>query len=349
MEITKRAVLYVGYPCNIKCKFCYFEHKKNKKWKSLIRVKTEAFLFRYLFGNKSVDFMGGEPTVYPKIKELISYCKKIGLRPSIITNGIVLSNEKRVESFKESGVYDYLVSIHGLEAAHDELVGLKNAFKIQKKALDNLNRKKIPIRVNVTLNKLNNKQLPEMAEYFKEIGAKVVNFICFNPFYEWEEIGMVDFQEKHSNIATKLKEAIIILEKAGIETNVRFFPLCMMKSFEKNQYNFAQLPYDSHEWDFMSWYNIRNPPRFLGFLFDKFILMKKKSPKESYLKQAKFSRNHHYKKGKKCEECSLTGICDGLTKQYYNRFGDSELKPYKGDLISDPTHFIKKQEKIVDD
>jgi len=348
MEITRRAVLYVGYPCNIKCKFCYFQHKINKKWKNIRMAKLEAFLYRYLFGNNRVDLMGGEPTIYPKIKELIEYCKKIGLRPSPITNGIALSNEKRVVSFKEAGVYDYLVSVHGLEDVHDELVGLKNSFRIQKKAIDNLKKHNIPIRINVTLNKFNTPQLPEMAEYFKEIGAKVVNFICFNPFYEWEEKIEIDFQERHSVIAPKLQKAIEILDDAKIESNVRYFPFCLLKGFEEHQYNFAQLPYDSHEWDFMSWYNFRNPVQFLSFLFNKFILMRDKAPDSSYFKQAKVSRSHNYKKGEKCDSCSMKYICDGPTKQYYGRFGDTELVPYNGGLVKDPTYFIKKQKKWVE-
>jgi hypothetical protein len=45
-----------------------------------------------------------------------------------------------------------------------------------------------------------------------------------------------------------------ILADAQIECNVRYFPICMVDHrHRKSMFNFQQLPYDIHEWDYASW------------------------------------------------------------------------------------------------
>ncbi len=349
MKLTRRAVIYIGYACNLNCRFCYYKYKTKKRWKPLSLVKFEAFIYRYVFGNIKVDITGGEPTIYPHIIEFVKYCKAIGLRPTLITNGIVLANKKKVKKLKSAGVFDYLISVHGIGKVYDYLVDLPNAFKAQKKGIENLITEGINIRVNVTINNLNTPQLPKIAEYAIKKNVKVVNFICFNPFYEWEKIYGIDFQEKHSIIAPYLVKAIKKLGRHKIEANVRYYPICFLKGLEKHQYNYSQLPYDSHEWDFMSWFKRKSPRYNLFFFFNKFRLRKyHQAPKKYYMEQSLIVKKRNYKKEKKCLNCSLTTICDGPTKQYYHRFGDSEMRPYKGEKITDPTHFIKKQFKVKD-
>jgi len=229
------------------------------------------------------------------------------------------------------------------------LVDHKRGFEIQKKAVKNLNKHNIPFRVNVTITKFNTPQLLDIAEYAKKINARVVNFICFNPFYEWEKISGIDFQEKHLIIAPQLEKALDYLRENKIEANVRYFPFCLLKQYEEHQFNYFQLPYDSHEWDFMSWLKKVNPAYQGLYLFNRLIFNdKKQAPRKIYSNLALTATAKIYKKGQKCERCSMKYICDGLKKQYYDRFGDLELKPYYGEIIKDPTYYIKKQYKIVD-
>ncbi|VVB82682.1 7,8-dihydro-6-hydroxymethylpterin dimethyltransferase [uncultured archaeon] len=340
MELTKRAVLYVGYICNANCQFCYYKHTKKKKWKNLALAKLEAFIYRKLFGNTRVDITGGEPTIYPHILELVRFCKKIGLRPTLITNGLALINQKKVLDLKKAGVFDYLVSIHGLGEIYNKIVGIPNAAKTQQNAIKNLVQNDIPFRINITVTNLNKKQLPDIAKYASKINAKVVNFICFNPFSSWENFKKIDFQEKHSVAVFYIRKAIKILDKNRIESNLRYFPFCCLKGLEEHQYNFPQLSYDSHEWDFMSWF--RNPRYFFPSLFRRNL------PRFYYNQAHSITKKLYYQCSDKCKECALTNICDGLTKQYFNSFGNSELEPYKGELIKNPITFIKKQFKVND-
>jgi len=254
-SITQRSVLYVGFPCNLRCKFCYYAYTKAAKWHPLEETKRDASLFREKFGNDRVDITGGEPTIYPHIHELVRHCNEIGLRPTLITNMQALAQKDQAKEFKESGVFDFLCSVHNLYEDYDAVTQKDGAFQSVEKAIDNLNELGIPWRANCTMVKTNMGLLKDIAEWCHERKARVINFIEFNPFYEWRKMKAIDFQAKHSEIAPHLVKALEYCDSVGLEANVRYFPHCLLPGHEEKSYNFMQLPYDSHEWDFASWYS----------------------------------------------------------------------------------------------
>src|ERR1044071_1187405 len=337
-SITRRGVVWVGHACDIKCVFCYRDglDPQRKRWKPFDGpggVKEEVTRFRYTYNDQYVDFMGGEPTRYPHIYDLTEYCARIGLEPTCITHGMHLADLSRVQRFKEAGIHDFLVSIHGIGSTNDEILRApkEGATEKQLRALENLVKVGIPFRFNVTLIDTNKEQLPEIARLAVTYGAPVINWISFNPYFEWRTEGDIEFQGKHSAIAPYLKQAIDICMENGIEANVRYMPLCQLRNYESHIYNGHQLPYDQHEWDYNSWYDYHE-----------------ERPSVDWYRQAGFDqqRRHSYVHGAPCLNCAARTICDGFHEQYANRFGFSEAQPYEGDAIDDPTHFIRDQVKM---
>jgi MoaA/NifB/PqqE/SkfB family radical SAM enzyme len=258
--ITRRGVVWLGQTCNLRCYFCYFRDKIDDKnhpehaFMSLEKAKKIMHTLRYVYANNAVDIQGGEPTIYPHIFELIEYCNEIGLAPTLITNGIVLADEDMTKKFKDAGVKDFLFSIHAIGETYDRIVGLKGGSKKQMKALYNLQKYEIPFRLNCTMTKEAGKQLIDIATLAIETGARVVNFIAFNPFADQQGKRDLTDVPKYSDLKENIQKAIDLLEKNNIEVNVRYFPICMLdEPYRKNIYNFQQLPYDHHEWDYNSW------------------------------------------------------------------------------------------------
>jgi MoaA/NifB/PqqE/SkfB family radical SAM enzyme len=254
-------VLWLGQTCNLRCFFCYFidkindkEHPENK-FMPLEKAKEICLKLRTVYGNTSIDIQGGEPTIYSGIYDLISYCRSIGLKPTLITNAIAMADEDKCRKYKDARIEDFLISLHALGDVFDKIVGLKGGSERQLKALRNLQKLGIPFRINTTMTKPSLGQLMDISTIAAETGARSVNFITFNPFADQQ--GAKRSKEgvpRYSEISEHLTKAVDMLEKSGTEVNIRYLPLCMMpESYRKNIYNFQQLSYDQHEWDFNSW------------------------------------------------------------------------------------------------
>lgn len=334
--ITKRSVLWVGHKCDIECIFCYDRYMKNRDWldfEGKDGAKEKITKFYGIYGNKFIDFMGGEPTLYPHIYKAVEYAARIGLEPTCITHGLHLSDKKRVMRFKDSGIHDFLISIHGIDELNDTILGVRKsgASIKQRQALENLREMNIPFRFNVTLIDLNKTQLSDIAHLARHYGASIINWIMFNPYFDWENRGKIDFQGKYSDIAYYLKMAINICTENGIESNVRYIPLCQMIGYEKYVYNGYQLPYDHHEWDYNSWYdeNVKNPTM------------------NWYKEFSSIQRTrYNYQYSSICNKCAAKNICDGFHKQYIISYGFGEAHPYDGHIIEDPIFFIQNQLKL---
>ena len=259
--LNRRGVLWLGQTCNLRCYFCYFlnriadtDHPEHA-FMTLEKAKAICHTLRYTYGNTAIDIQGGEPTILPDILELISYCKEIGLYPTLITNGLVLAKKEKLQEFKDAGIRDFLVSLHGIGDVHDEVVCRKGAYVKIIQAIENMVELDVPFRFNCTMSSPVVELLPQIAQKAIDYGANGVNFIAFNPFEDQETgIRTHDNVAKYTDIKPKLSEAMDLLENAEIECNVRYLPLCVVdEKYRKNFYNFQQLPYDHHEWDYNSW------------------------------------------------------------------------------------------------
>lgn len=332
--LTRRGVLWLGLRCDVRCKFCYDEHvpAARKTWMPPGDAIRALDKFRFRYGNEFVDFMGGEPTLHPAIVDITAHAASIGLRPTVITHGMHLSRPERASALARAGLHDVLISVHGTGETARAIHGLgRNNAARQAQALDNLRGLGIPFRFNVTMIRDNLTELEAIAALAADKGARVVNFLAFNPYFEWERDTGISFQARHSDIAPFLMRAIDICSAAGVEANVRYMPPCQLPGYEQHVYTGYQLPYDPHEWDYNSWYDAGQPAR----------------PGEDWYYQAsrRQRERHGYQPVPACGGCALREICDGFHAQYAARWGGGEAVAYPGPPIADPRHFIRHQDK----
>jgi len=317
-DLTRRGVLYIGFACDLNCIFCYYKHTQEKKFRSLQELKQECDGFRRFYGNTHVDISGGEPTIYPKIVQLVEHCRTINLAPSIITHGQRLTKEL-VETLRQAGAEDFLVSYHGPEEEHDSLVQKTGGYRLMRSGIENIINANILFRTNTVVTQFNYKVLPTLAREFLDVKPRVVNFIMFNPFEEWIGLTGQNFQVRYNDAAPYLMEAVSLLSSQRIEVHVRYMPLCLFSGFEKHVMNFPQMPFDKWEWDFKCGHPLRS--------------------EYDYLYYAVMESRKRYDQCGPCQKCSLRLICSGLPKQYARTFGWDEVKPQDGMLLRDPIHF----------
>lgn len=332
---TRRGVLWLGLRCDVRCEFCYDEQipKDQKEWVDFDDISKALTKYAKFYGNEYVDFMGGEPTYHPKIIDIVDHAASVGLRPTLITHGMRLADRKFATRLHDAGLNDVLMSVHAVGETLDRIHrrGTGNAVR-QRRALEMLGELGVPVRFNVTVVKANLEELSEVARLAVEVGARVVNFLTFNPYFEWRGDPEIPFQVSHSEAAPRLMEAIDLLTDNGIECNVRYFPICLLPGYEQHVFTGHQLPFDDHEWDYNSWYDRGVEGR----------------PSVQWYHQAADTQQerHHYVQGAECNSCAARDICDGIHEQYMHRYGEGELRPYAGEVIDDPTHFIRNQPNI---
>jgi len=334
-EITRRGVLWLGLACDVRCKFCYDEMVagREKAWMPVDEATAVLDKFRFFYGNAYVDFMGGEPTLHPRVLDIVAHAARIGLRPTVITHGMHLADLDRARAFADAGLHDALVSIHGIGETARAIHGRgRDNFARQRAALDNLRRLGVPFRFNVTMVRDNLTELEAIAELAGAAGARVVNFLTFNPYFEWAAQPQIPFQARHSEIAPYLAAAIDRCTALGVEANVRYMPPCQLPGREAHVYTGYQLPYDPHEWDYNSWYDAGHQGS---------------PPPEWYLQAStRQQQRHQYVHVPACDGCALRAVCDGFHAQYVARWGGDEARPYSGEPITDPRHFVRGQNKI---
>jgi molybdenum cofactor biosynthesis enzyme MoaA len=273
-EITRRGVLWLGQTCNLRCHFCYFLDRiedKSHPEHAFMSLEKARSICRTLvddYGNNAVDIQGGEPTIWRDIDGLVRYCADIGLAPTLITNALVLDRIDRVKRLVDAGVSDFLVSVQGLGRAHDLAVGLEGAHARQMRAVANLVALGVPFRFNCVMSKGAVPQLPAIARLAVATGARTVNFLAFNPFADQRNAGVrtADNVPRYGEVERPLGEALDVLARAGVEANARYVPFCIVaEPHWPSVYDYQQLSYDPHEWDFASWtWTSKGPQRMNG-------------------------------------------------------------------------------------
>src|SRR5690606_33388820 len=131
---------------------------------------------------------GGEATIYgPKSKDgrrpwleaLIGHCARIGLKPTVITHG-QNNTPELVKGVEDAGLEDWLISMHGMEEGHDNLV-VNHSGKGGggwQKLVDNLKNITRPARFNSTIQAFNYQELPTQAAWLADnMPPTVLNLI----------------------------------------------------------------------------------------------------------------------------------------------------------------------------
>jgi MoaA/NifB/PqqE/SkfB family radical SAM enzyme len=132
-------LIVVSRKCNYECEMCNYwkvEDSPELTYDEIIAVVDD--LKRITDENIVVHIIGGETMLFPRFLEIVEYITKTGFRASISTSGSLLS-KSMCERLVKSGITGVFVSIDSLdEKKHDELRGIKGAYKKVMNGLDNL-------------------------------------------------------------------------------------------------------------------------------------------------------------------------------------------------------------------
>jgi organic radical activating enzyme len=121
-QIPERTLqIFITSICNKKCRGCFYASHMTGKNVTLVEYKNWISFSAAADGVKKVVLMGGEPTLHPKINEIIDYNLFLQLKTTMYTNGTALQRLKRYSPQADLTIRVGVLGISGMEKSLDEV------------------------------------------------------------------------------------------------------------------------------------------------------------------------------------------------------------------------------------
>jgi len=124
---------------------------------------------------------GGEPLFRQDIFEIAAYATAAGLPVALATNGTMIDGAV-AQRIKDSGVKRVSISFDGADAAtHDAFRSLVGSFDAAVRGFKALRNIGVPVQINTTVAKHNEKQLEDVLQLAKDLDAAALHLFLLVP------------------------------------------------------------------------------------------------------------------------------------------------------------------------
>jgi len=162
--------------CNLKCAHCYMESDARKYQGELTTEEAKGFINDLAdFKVPVLLFSGGEPLIRPDFFELAEYAVAKGIRPTLSTNGTLITRET-AQRIKDIGVGYVGISLDGLREVNDKFRGKEGAFQAAMEGIQNCVAVGQRVGLRFTINSHN---LAELDKIFDFIEEENIDRVCF--------------------------------------------------------------------------------------------------------------------------------------------------------------------------
>lgn len=249
--------IFLWYPCNQKCIFC-FQKDLRLKDSSFLKHSDVISIINNWFDNwkRSIVFSWWESTLDINLFEYIKYCKNKWFENiKVHSNWLFFSNIEKLKNYYNAWMNGVIISIHWYGIVHDKIVLLDWAFELIKKTFLNLTEiKKVDntfiIDTNTVLTKLNYKNLYVLfrfLSYFPITRSQIVQLYSLYLFSTNEKRWLYVSYEEFS---TEIEKIV----KTGKNITLENFPLCKINKkywnlvIERKKYN------NDAYWNMWEWF-----------------------------------------------------------------------------------------------
>lgn len=162
--------------CNLKCIHCYSSSEAKKYEGELSTDEALRFIDNLAeFKAPVLLFSGGEPLLRVDLLTLASYARSKGIRPTISTNGTLLTPELTA-SLKNIGVGYIGISLDGIAENNDRFRGRSGAFKDALEGIRNCKAIDQRVGLRFTINRHNYK---DIGAIFDLVEQENIPRVCF--------------------------------------------------------------------------------------------------------------------------------------------------------------------------
>lgn len=158
--------------CNFRCSYCYVDEKiecRNELSKEEIK---DVIRQAKALGARKIIILGGEPSIYPHLVEMLRFISEEGLKIEMFTNGSGITQELAGILAAEKVRVALKLNSRD-EQVQDQLAGKKGAFQLINKALAALREAGYPskdlfLAISTVICRQNIAELPAMWQWLRE-------------------------------------------------------------------------------------------------------------------------------------------------------------------------------------
>jgi Fe-coproporphyrin III synthase len=194
--------------CNLSCVHCYTDSEK-KSYAGELTTEEAKVMLKDLaeFKIPALLISGGEPLMRKDLFELVHYAKNLGIRPTLSTNGTLITKDV-AQKIKDAGFTYVGISLDGIGEINDKFRGEKGAFKKAMDGFRNCVQAGQRVGLRMTLTKQNYRDLHRIFDFIEK---EEIQRACF---YHLVYSGRGDSISKEDLSYQETRQAMdIILER----------------------------------------------------------------------------------------------------------------------------------------
>jgi len=302
-------LILTGFSCNNNCIFCsnINDRAQDRSTSEILEdIKTAHNQKKY----NTIEFLGGEVTIRSDFFKLISYANQLGFKKiRITTNGRMFSYPEFSKKAVKAGLKDITVSIYGHnKKLHEGATRSPGSFEQCVIGIKNIKKTKgLNLLTSTVVSKINYKYLYEIGSFVHKLGSSRWNIFDLIPDGKGAEnydILMVNYKK----ISPYINKIYNLTNKINI--TIYDFPLCL---FENKFFNNEHILFFTPETRY------RHSMKQVGYGFSHRV--DKISKKSKIIYQDKYRMKTDF-----CKKCLYFNKCQGITKQYFKKYGIKEIK-----------------------
>ncbi|HEY3382560.1 MAG TPA: radical SAM protein [Vicinamibacterales bacterium] len=292
--------LHVTRRCTNRCRFCTTD-PLGRPPETVPLPALDAFLREHTGrGYEAVCVIGGEPTVYEPLVELLRRIRQYGY-PTVImfTNARRLADADYAKRLVDLGVSFFVISVHGPNAAvHDGLTTVPGSFDEAMQGIDNVKRLGQGVQSATVCVQQNYQDLRAIAGVLSRAGVDTVNLAGLCPA-GLAASGLRNLAVPYSELLPVLDETIRYCDEIGQHAVLEGFPFCAVRPHERL----------CVEW----WRTRKERMLFYGQVIDDYDDCLNATGKRL---------------APPCAGCAARTACGGVYTNYHQLFGHADLEPF---------------------
>src|SRR5512142_521393 len=168
--------------CNLRCIHCRASATELSSPTDLPTARALDIITQIAaFASPILVLSGGEPLYRADIFNLARFATDKGLRVALATNGTMVTREI-ARRIVDAGVKRVSISLDGADSlTHDTFRGIPGAFDAAVYGLRNLKELGMSVQINMTIARHNARQLPEVLDMARGLGADALHTFLLVP------------------------------------------------------------------------------------------------------------------------------------------------------------------------